>query len=114
MYGSAQALDKNPEADILPSEPVPLEDINERETATSSKEAKVCGCGYFHHVICNRESNWHDLQCINDRVAKQSDVYKIVVALNERHPPKDLVSRVELRKALSYITIRREDDPSVV
>eukprot|EP00957_Ditylum_brightwellii_P107386 8194230-Ditylum_brightwellii.AAC.1 len=40
--------------------------------------------------------------------------YKVVVALHEKYAPKDLVSKVELHRQLNMITMKRDDDPTVL
>eukprot|EP00957_Ditylum_brightwellii_P174858 13313953-Ditylum_brightwellii.AAC.1 len=38
----------------------------------------------------------------------------VVVALHEKFAPKDLISKVELRREMNAITMKKEDDPSVL
>eukprot|EP00957_Ditylum_brightwellii_P087377 6650871-Ditylum_brightwellii.AAC.1 len=37
--------------------------------------------------------------------------YKIMVALHEKYVPQDMVAKIELRRALSSVLMKRKDDP---
>jgi len=114
VYGFTQAIGRNPDPDL----PSSKDEIIGEETEEGKKQLKAKKA---NGVAVANLTMAFTTESLIGMVYKSMDenwlggqAWKIVEALFEKHIPQDMVSKVELRRSLNKVVMKKDNHPSVL